>query len=338
MTLLRYIELVTDQRENYPKYPKEHYFNPLPAFLNTAAYYLQQLKSSPSFKYVATIERQSTLYSDVEDLIYYEFIDYTFGVNKTLDNWRYLYIPVSFRDEIVEGALTFKEKYLPYIYRYEVKTASVEKIYPDTPYVHHVILNPTAQTAASTARPNVYDFESPKQHQRHPFGEHFLYTGNHFLASNSGKMIYEYVDYQQIHDFIEVIYQSLIPPTNHRFQSNLLQEFAIDGIHYNREDLFRKDYMPSVYEWQGSLPDLRATGQYTNANFSSKKRWYEYVEFQNEFPIYTILLPHPPTNRPITFVDVGLGKQMGIKLPTQFNTQTIKRKQTSSNNKIVIAP
>lgn len=336
MALADYLSLIAAQRQNFPKFPKDYALDTISPFLQTAAYYLEQLKINPGFKYINTIEREESLYPDVDDFIYYEFIDFSFGPTESLNRWRYLYIPVSLGNEIVDGSLTLKEKYLPFLNRYDLDSESAYKVYPDTPYVFQVVLNTDATSVIQGLRPKSYNYIRGRVNQRHPYGEHFLFTGNYFIANNIGKMIYEYVDYQQLHDYNEITYLSTNPPTNFRLQSDFLEDIGLTRTQVVEQVPDLEDFMPSEYEWQGDIPDLRATGRRTNDRFSSKVRWYEYTEFKADLPLFNILLPYLPADRPVTIANILLGEQMGINLPPQFNTQTLKLSQTSSNNKIVI--
>lgn len=326
MALSNYINLILEQRKNYPRYSKHYYTNPLSPFVNlTAQEVAADLLTYNAAEFTNTIEVTRPLYSDVDDLVYYEFVNSTFIPNGTLSDWRYFYIPVSFRDPsfLIEGQPFIDQVPLPYFNRYNAYEQEVERVYPHKPFMHRII-----------NRPSVYSFGEPLQSQRHPFGNHFLFTGNFYLKPNINKYVYEYIDYQQVAHYATTILHSDIPPIgfyplSNRVVDNSWSDALNTGI----------GLPPVTLDWTGDvLPDLRSSGRLTNQYFAGKHLWHEYVLYIDDQPTDRYLLPDPPTSLDLNYVKVFLGGDMGINLPIQFNTQTIKYKQISNNNYLSLYP
>ena len=321
MTLSVYLDLLTQQRDKYPAYAKYHYTNPLISFVKTAEETAQDLIRNPQARYVNTIETVNPLYDDTEDFLYFEFVDTSLVTGGTLSDWKYWYIPVSYKDRDVNGT-PFLEQIpeLPFIYHYDAYREVVEKRYPFKPFVY------------SLARPASYNFAEPLVSHVHPFSSSFIFTGNYYLAPHRNKYIYEYVDYFQVSEYIYTIHMSDIAPVGFFPLSYRLSNASLV------EGNLAEGNPPVRLTWSEDRPDFRSTGRITNSTFSPKYIWFEYVIYIDDQPQETVLLPHQPTTLSLTYVDVFTGRQIGHNFPLSTNIQSVKYKQVSTNNKIVIKP
>lgn len=315
MSLARYVELVNEQRANFPGYDKYHYSNPIINFTKTAADVVADLLTFPSAYYINTIETINPLYSDVEDFIYLEYVDTSFVTAGTLSDWRYFYIPVSLRASVET------QKPLPYYNHYNAGMALVERVYPTKPFMY------------SLDRPSLYTFAEPLKTHRHPFGDHYLFTGNFYLKPNINKYVYEYIDFKQISEYGRVILYSDIAPVGFYPLANRLNRVSFQDTPPANVQL-----PPSQLSWVGSLPDLRFTGRITNETFAPNHPWFEYRLYVDDLPIERYILPDPPTTLSLDYVSTFLGEDMGINIPIHSNNQRIKYKQVSANQNLVIYP
>ena len=314
MTFANYISLIKAQQKNYPNHPK-YYQGIINTNINkTAAETLEELLITPSAKYSNTFTVNRPLYSDTKELSYLEFIDTSIVNNGSLDSWKYYYIPLYLKEEL---ELTK----LPYITRYDAKISTVDKIYPFTPFLFRY------------TRPVKFNFIQPLQNNRHPFASNFIFTGHYFINSNS-KAIYEYIDFNQFSDYIEVPYASNIAPTNFNLPSTHAELTTND----NYVGLINKP--PSKLEWSNNFVKYSFTGQTTTEYFNKNKLWFEYISINigrfNLGVSEAILLPDAPINKDLSFVDYELGKRIKTNIANSVNEQLLKYKQTSNNKRILI--
>ena len=323
MSLTRYTELLALQRENHPRYSKYHFSLPIINFTKTALETAEELLTFPSAYYVNTIEVGNPLYTDVEDFFYYEFIVTSLVTSGTLSDWLYFYIPVSYNDPTFQigGSPFIDQITLPYYKYYDSSIGLAERVYPHKPFMF------------SLPRPNIYTFAEPLRSQRHPFGNHFLFTGNFYLKSNINKYVYEYVDYQQVSEYGYVILFSDIPPLDFYPLAN-----RINNNSFREERSNDVQLPPGRLAWTGNMPDLRFTGRITNETFAGNQPWFEYRSYTNDQPIDRVILPDPPTYLPLDYVKVFFGEDMGINIPTHSSTQQIKYRQISTNQKLLLHP
>lgn len=313
-----YLRLIEDQRLSHPNFKKDHYAIPLSKRNKTAAQEWLDIQSYVHARVINIVERKTPLFSDTEELFYYEFIDTSPAYRTTFTEWKYFYLPVeSYSQTLISN------NYLPLIKYYDADAQSYIQSYP------------TQQFLFPIARPKTYYEDAPLVNQTHPFAENFIYTGIN-TSINNGSVIYEYVDYKLLSDDITVTYYSKINPRNFEFRSDNAEYFGL------QEDFSLLEFIdrpPVRLEWaQDEVPDYRFTGRITTRQFSQQKQWYEYNIFINNQMFDKILLPNPPTLKSIDFVYIqSEGRQMSLHFPIEYNRQRIIYKQTSSNNKIIIA-
>lgn len=316
--LNNYLTLISEQRENHPNFRKDHYGIPLSRRNKTAAEEWRDIQSYVHARVVNIVQRNTPLFSDTEELYYYEFVDTSPAYRTTFTDWKYFYLPVEAYSQTL-----ISNDYLPFIKYYDAETQIYEERYP------------TEQFLFPIARPKTYYIDTPLVNQTHPYAENFIYTGVN-TSMNNGTVIYEYVDYKMLSDDITLTYYSKINPRNFEFRSDNTEFFGLQEEFSLLELIGRP---PVRLLWaQDSIPDYRFTGRITTRQFSNTKQWYEYNVFVNNQMFDKILLPDPPTFKSIDFVFVqSEGQQMSLHFPIEYNRQRIIYKQTSSNNKIVIA-
>lgn len=313
-----YLRLITEQRLNYPNFRKDHYAVPLGKRNKTAAEEWADIQRYLQARVVNIVQRKTPLFSDTEELYYYEFVDTSPAYRTTFTDWKYFYLPVEAYSQTLIG-----NNYLPFIKYYDADTQTYEQRYP------------TEQFLIPLARPRIYYIDTALVNQTHPFAENFIYTGTN-TSNNNGTVIYEYVDYKMLTDDITITYYSSINPRNFEFRSDNAEFFGL------REEFSLLEFLdrpPVRLLWtREGLPDYRFTGRITTRQFSKTKQWYEYNLFVNNQMSDKVLLPDPPTLKSVEFVFVqSEGQQMSLHFPIEYNRQRIIYKQTSSNNKIVIA-
>lgn len=321
MTFTNYISLIEEQRQRYPNQPKNHYFRFLPRFNVTAQSVFDELVLRPfqQMKFVNTVEFDKSLYSDVEDLIYAEFVNYSLFPNSSLNKWRYYYIPQSYFNTIVEGTTTFKEKYMPYQWHYDTTTEVVEKLYPEEPFLF------------SIKRPGMYSFYTPFPENVHPYAPSFIFTGVYFINNNSGKYIYEYVDFKQFFDFGEITYYSNIRPVQFYVPRQNINQSSFNPIEEADTIL-----IPKAQTWAPS-ENFRFFYLHETSNqvLSKKRRLYTYSKSTIEIEDTSVkitLFEEPPVDATYDLVNVHLGGNMGLNILVTPNKQTLSYNQTSSNN------
>lgn len=317
--LNNYLNLIAEQRVNFPNFRKDHYGIPLARRNKTAADEWADIQRYVHARVVNIINRNTPLFTDTEELYYYEFVDTSPAYRTTFTDWKYFYLPVE-----AYSATLIANDYLPSIKYYDVETETYEVRYPTSQFLYPI------------ARPRTYYIDTPLINQTHPYAEHFIYTGIN-VSNNNGRIIYEYADYKMLADDITVTYYSEINPKNFEFRSDNVEFFGM------REEFSLLEFLdapPTRLLWAADdLPDYRFSGRITTRQFSKAVQWYEYNVFNNNQLFDKILLPDPPTLKSLEFVTVAnSGAQMSLHFPIGYNRQRIIYKQTSSNNKIVLAP
>jgi len=317
--LSTYLTLIKAQRAANPNRQKDYRAFPLPRqILKTSINAIEDLARRPNSKFIGIIKRDIPLYSDVEDVYYYEFIDLGARTRSNFVDWVFWYIPVSKYTELLAATNT---AILPSYQIYNVDTAQVETILTQT------------QPLIPFIRPNSTFFNASYTNNTHPLIDNFIFTGYSFL-DKKGFMIYEYNDYKMFADDITISYYSTLRPLNFFVPSVVVEEYALD-IDVNMLRLVGKP--PGYLEIYTGLPDLRASGRSTTEDFSSFRKWYEYIRYIDGQPFNRVLLPYAPTSLSINFVNVHLkNSQMSLIFKQSFNQQALSINQTSSNNKISI--
>jgi len=317
--LNNYLNLIAEQRLANPNFKKDHYALPLSKRNKTAADEWADIQRYVHARVVNIILRETPLFSDTEELYYYELVDTSPAYRTTFTEWKYFYLPVD-----AYAATLIANDYLPSINYYDVETETYEVRYPTTQFLYPI------------ARPRSYYIDTPLVNHTHPYAEHFIYTGIN-ISNNNGKVIYEYADYKMLADDITVTYYSDINPKNFEFRSENTEFFGIKE-EFSLIDLIGQPASRLLWDSEG-LPDYRFTGRITTRQFSKAVQWYEYDTFVNNQMSDKILLPDPPTLKSLDFVNVAAsGEQMSLHFPIGYNRQRIIYKQTSSNNKIILAP
>lgn len=312
MTLLSYINLTKEQRINNKEYPKEHYFDSIRPFNKLATKVWTDIQAYNNTKFINVIEFEQPLYLDTDDLFYYELIDTSPRDRSILSQWKYFYLPISYKQQLIDN------NYLPFLHSYDVNTNTYEKIYPEKPYLFR---KERVNTFFSTILRNDYI---------HPFSYNFIFTGVMFVTSSS-KVLYEYIDYRQLTDFNEVTYYSEIKPLNFILEDDIFQ-----SSEFYTEVVLNRDQAPSKLIWSGdefinyTFDGLTTTRKFANFGF-------QYVYLRRLDGIRE-LLPDAPTNLSLLSIKSQFeGTEMGIQLPFNFtNTQRLIRKQQSDNNIIKI--
>ena len=320
MTLTNYINLITEQRIQQPLYPKDYRVNSLITKNITSVQELTKLISYPNSFIANIIQRNEPLFIDVDDLYYYEFIDLGPAYRTTFTDWKYFYIPLSKKDDLV----TALPNILPTINYYNVETVLAGTL----PLIK--------QTLAPFTRPNNFFFTEPKDSNLHPYINNFKFTGYSFIINN-GKFIFEYQDLSMYNDDISVTYYSELRPLDYFIKSTVVEEYG-----FIQDPLFSNSYLnpPGYLEfYTDRKPQLGFTGNVTTRLFTSTRRWFEYYIYEELSPSGRILLPYPPTNKSIDFVDSQLNNTVPvINFQTTFHIQNISVNQISHNKKIVLEP
>lgn len=314
-----YLTLIQTQRINNPTREKDYRTFPLAKRINTTSLEaIQDLARRPNSQFIGIIKRDIPLYSDVEDVYYYEFINLGIRSQSTFVDWQFWYIPVSKYTSLLSYT---SPNILPSYKIYNVDTAKVTTVITKT------------QPLIPFNRPNTYFYNTPYNNNLHPLLSNFIFTGYSFLDKN-GFMIYEYNDFKMFTDHISISYYSMLRPLNFFIPSSIANGYGLE-VDINMLRLLNKP--PNYLEIYTGLPDLRATNKSTTSSFSNIRKWYEYIRYIDGQPFNKILLPYMPTSLSIDFVNVQLNNsQMSILFKQGFNQQTLSINQFSSNNKISI--
>lgn len=317
--LSTYLTLIQEQRLNNPNRQKDYRAIPLARQSNrTSIQAIEDLARRPTARLSSIVERAIPLYSDVEDVYYYEFVDLGALSRSSFPDWLYWYIPLSRYNELLSST---NVEILPSYKVYNVDTATVETITTQN------------QTLISYARPNSTFYNVPYTNNIHPLLDNFIFTGYSFL-DKKGFMIYEYQDYKMYADDITITYYSVLRPLNFFLSSSIVEEY---GLEIDIDMLRLVGRPPGYLEIYTGLPDLRATGKSTTEDFSNVRKWYEYIRYINGQPYDKVLLPFIPTSLSIDFVDIQLNNSnVGLLFKQTHNQQNLAINQISSNNKISI--
>jgi len=317
--LSNYLQTIESQRDNNPNFKKDYYMLPLIRKNTTSLKEWEEIQRYTNTRVINIIQRTTPYFTDTQELYYYELVDTSPSYRTTFINWKYFYLPVEqYSQTLIDNNL------LPSLKYYDVETVSYKLIYPTKQYLY-----------AST-RPGSYYTDSPLVNQTHPYSDNFIYTGIN-VSNNNGKVIYEYVDYKMLTDHISVLYYSDIKPKNYDLNADNADFFSLVDSFSLLEFI---DAPPSKLMWSSNIkPDYRFTGRITNKQFSKSKEWYEYNLFSDNQPVKKVLLPDAPTLKDLNFVNIkSESKKKSLHFPIGYNRQRIIYKQTSTNNKIVIAP
>lgn len=317
--LNNYLTLIQQQRLNFPMFRKDHYIIPLSRRNTTSVEEWENIQRYKQARVINIIARNTPLFSDTEDIYYYELVDTSPSYRTTFTDWKYFYLPV---DQYYQ--LLIDNNYLPSIKYYNVDKEVYKLIYPSKQFLH------------ATQRPRTYYIDSSLINHTHPYAENYVYTGIN-ISNNNGKIIYEYADYKMLTDDISVVYYSDIRPDNFEFRSDNVEFFGL------REEISLIEFIgapPGKLEWTSlNIPDYRFSGRITTTQFSKSTQWYEYNILINNQLSDKILLPNPPTLKSLDFVTLADSQtQIGLNFPITYNTQRTIHKQTSLNNKITLAP
>lgn len=311
-----YLQLIDKQRIKQPLFPKDYRLINLPQKLITAEEEYTKLLQWPNTFLCNVIYRTNPLFPNIKDNYYYEFIDIGAGYRTTFEDWRYFYIPLSYKNRLIQ------DNKLNTINYYDVtKSSNIEQ------------LTITTQLLIPYERLNNFFFSSPNNLSNHLLIPNFLFTGFSFL-NKQGVLLYEYRDTQNYADDNSVTYYSEFVPNNFYMKSSVIKRYAIE----KEPALIQHEGNPpsKLYIQKSSkliLDDLRFTGYSTNSNFSPVKKWYEYNFYKNNQPFTKVLLPYLPTNKSLDFVKIGMNQTtIGFKFDNIINTQSLTINQTSQNN------
>ncbi len=311
-----YLDLIQQQRQHNPLFPKDYSLLQLPKFLYNYSQTLTNLNSYPNAFLSNIIYRNIPLYINNNDNYYYEFVDKGVGYNTTLKDWKYFYIPLS-------------------------QFNSVQNRLPSYKY-YNINLNTNINTFL--LKSSVFyinnnnikiDYIFNNENNRHPLFSHFIFTGG-ITITNNGSAIYEYIDNIGYSNDSSIKYFSNIKPLNFEFQSNELS----DNYFFNDDLLSNNINKAPQYNnlYNEVYKDFQFTGRVTNQKFSNLKKWYEYYLYENGFPIESVILPSPPSNNSLTFIDIQLyNKNIRLHFNQLFNNQSLNINQISSNKIINIS-
>lgn len=311
--LSTYLDLIQEQRINNPLYKKDYRLINLPKQNNDFNLSINELNKYPNAFISNIIKREYPLYKNTNDIFYYEFVDIGVGYNTTLKDWKYFYIPFNSFNVIEQRLPSFK------FYDVELNdTVNTQYLNFNVMYINNNL--------------NI-DYIINSKNEPHPLLVHFLFTGGCTILKN-GSILYEYKDSKSYTDDSSISYLSNLSPLNIYLESTYLEEdqFFVDPNLKNmlylppsKSNLYNKDL------------DLGYTGNSTNIKFSSHKKWYEYYIYINGFISNQIILPHPPTNKNLNFVNGFLyNKNIGLNLPQPINNQYLSINQISNNKNIYI--
>lgn len=314
--LSTYLRLIDEQRINNPNYRKDYRLKALPTLNKTSLEAIRELARWSNSQFIGVIERNTPLYSDTNDVYYYEFINLGVRTQTNFTDWKFFYVPVSKYDELITET---SSNILPSYKVYNVDTVKVETILTKSPPL------------CPFTRPNSIFYNLPSTNNLHPLVPNFLFTGFSFLDKR-GFMIYEYNDFKMYTDHISITYYSVLRPLSFFIPSSSVEQYALE------DDFIRMSLIgrpPNYLEIYTNLPTLKYTGKSTTENFNNFRKWYEYKRYFNGFPFDNVLLPYAPTPLSIDFVNVEVNNAtMGILFNQTVNTQSISINQVSSNNKI----
>lgn len=317
MTFVNYITEINKQRELYPKYKKQHYFNNLPNYTFNFEEIFDEIKiyNKKQLVFVSIIELENPLYPEIDDLLYAEFVDFSRNTNSSLNRWKFYYVPVSYFDLEVEQGITFKEKFLPYMYNYNVKTKSVKRIYPLDPFLFRF------------KPPETYSLVNPLPTNLHPLANNFVFTGKYFLTNNSGQFIFEYNDYKGFRDYFGIKYYSSIKPIDFHIYTSNINAASIQQIN----PALNENSIPEEYTWApGETYNLFFTGNKTTKSFSTKTTWFTYLLTNEDGLDFEVLINSMPINTSIDFVKKELGASPTINIFPKSNSQSITYNQKSN--------
>lgn len=315
-----YLQLIDKQRVKQPLFPKDYKLIYLPQKLITAEEEYNKLLQWPNAFLCNVVYRPNPLFSSIKDNYYYEFIDIGAGYKTTFEDWRYFYIPLSYKNRLIQDNILNKINY------YDVSKSSILED-----------LTITTQLLVPYERLNNFFFSTSSILNTHLLIPNFLFTGFSFL-NKQGLLLYEYKDTQNYADDNSITYYSDLIPNNFYMKSSTVKQYAIE------QD-------PALIQYTGSPPsklyiqkssnltldDLRFTGQVTNNNFSPIKKWYEYNFYTNNQPFTKIILPYSPTNKSLDFVKISMKQTTtGFKYNNIINAQLLTISQTSRNTIIKI--
>lgn len=315
--LNNYLTLINSQRIKNNSHKKDYRLLELPKQNRSYVEVIDSLNKFPNAFFSNTIERTKPLYQDTQDNFYYEFIDKSAGSYTNMESWRYFYIPLSQYNIIASKLPSFKF--------YDVNFSSEVLTYYLTNNILYV--NKTNLKAS-------YILDSNESF-KHPLAPHFIFTGGITLLKD-GKMVYEYKDSKGYSDYEDISYLSLLSPIDLYIPATIVNNFQFT------EDFILRDYLnkPSskLNLYNKNNKTFEFSGRTTNKYFSAYKKWYEYYENEDGFPIGTILLPYPPTFKSLDFVKTDFyNKNIGFNLNQVDNNQFLTIQQFSSNKKINIA-
>lgn len=314
--LSTYLRLIDEQRAANPQFQKDYRLKALPTLRQTSTEAINNLTRWSNAQFTGVIERDTPLYSDVNDVYYYEFVDLGVRTQTSFIDWRYFYIPVSKYNELIATA---RAGILPEYKVYNVDTVSIETIQTKSPP-----LSPFTRANSSFYTP-------PFTNNLHPLVPNFLFTGYSFL-NKKGFMIYEYNDFKMFTDHISITYYSVLRPLNFFISTEIVEQYALESDFTNLSLINRP---PAYLEIYTELPDLRYTGRSTTKEFNNFRKWYEYIRHIDGLPFDRVIIPYAPTPLSIDFVNVEINNAyMGLAFNQVVNTQTLSINQVSSNNKI----
>jgi hypothetical protein len=314
MTLTNYLNLIKEQRLKTPKHPKDYRVITLSTKTTDSSYELDKLSKWKNAKLCKIIYREESLFEDVEDNFYFEFVETNGTIKSSFIDWRFFYIPLSKKDLILEK--------LPFIYYYSKEEEKVEKIYP------------SSQLLVEYPRPSNTFFVKSFTNNTHPFLKNFIFTGTFFIKSN-GDIMYEYQDYNMFSDHISITYYSSYRPLNFYLPSGVVSSYGLETLAVNRQ--YVRNYPSYLELYSNVVPNLKFTGRTTTKSFHTSKRWYEYTMYIEGNPYEKILLSYPPYLENIDFVDIQLNsKRQSMLLPLRDNTQSISISQHSNNSTLYL--
>lgn len=316
MSLTNYLTLIKNQRLNNPKYLKDYRVESLTTLSFPVSTSITRLDRWPNARLCKVVQRENPLYFDTDELFYYEFVDVGSALSSTFEDWRYIYVPLSFKDELIQ-----REK-LPFYYKYNIEDVKIENQYIDSP------------TLISYPRPKSTFITTPDVSFLHPYLKNFIFTGHSFLTKQ-GIMMYEYRDFNMFADHITITYYSKLRPLNFYLESSIVEVYGFENLIVLQQFIGGSPNTLEVYT--KDIPNLEFTGRTTNSSFSKKRRWYEYDLFLNQVPINKVLLPYRPVNRSIEFVDISVNnKSKTLFMPYRSSQQSIVINQQSTSKKIKI--
>lgn len=320
-----YSVVLKAQRSNHPHYPKLNKFFPYSAQIGSSFPEVSNLEIGVDdyvqrvtvdelgvWEYTGVYSIDTPLYPDSDETTFYQFIDKRVG---NLTNWRYIYIPISYQEDLILAGL------LPSINFYDASTFNSGTIYPE----ELELIRIDDYTAAPSFFTNI-----PNTSYSHPFYPDFYFTGS--TVTFKKELVYEYVDFRGYYDIPYTYYYSRRRPLELEYPYGRVTDLDLETRYIDSCYPNSIGQAPTYLEYTGVVPPILSF-EYRNTNrvYSPNHIWYLYTGSSQT------LLQSPPHELAKPFIE-KLYIDEGITIPgltlleTQvYNNQSISFSQTSNS-------